>query len=92
MAFRMRDLAVIGYANGWTLWHYATVDAARAVTEAGYFAAASGLLRVGDRIQLVAGAVRDEQGVIRAASTHGELAVTATDPLVRTVLLVQAAA
>lgn len=50
MAFKPKDLSVLAYANGFTLWHYATGDAASAVDTAGYFNAASDMLRVGDMI------------------------------------------
>ncbi|MCE2510391.1 MAG: hypothetical protein J4G10_05375 [Alphaproteobacteria bacterium] len=50
MAFKPQDLSVIGYANGFTLWHYTTEDAAAAVDTAGYFDAAVDVLRVGDMI------------------------------------------
>ena len=48
MAFQARNLSVLAYANGFTLWHYTTVDAATAVDTAGYFDAAAEMLRVGD--------------------------------------------
>jgi hypothetical protein len=50
MAFQARNLSVLAYANGFTLWHYTTVDAAAAVDSAGYFDAAADMLRVGDMI------------------------------------------
>lgn len=50
MAFKPQDLSVIGYANGFTLWHYTTEDAAADVDTAGYFDAAVDVLRVGDMI------------------------------------------
>ena len=50
MAFLSKDLSVLAYANGFTLWHYATPDAAAAVDTAGYFNAASDMLRTGDMI------------------------------------------
>lgn len=50
MAYQSKDLSVLAYANGFTLWHYATVDAAAAVDGAGYFNAAADMLRVGDII------------------------------------------
>jgi hypothetical protein len=50
MAFQSKNLSVIGYANGFTLWHYATADAAAAVDTSGYFNGASNMLRVGDFI------------------------------------------
>ena len=41
MAYQSKDLSVLAYANGFTLWHYATADAAAAVDSAGYFNAAA---------------------------------------------------
>ena len=46
MTFAARDLSVLAYANGFTLWHYATIDAD--VSGAGYFNDASDMLRTGD--------------------------------------------
>lgn len=48
MSFKPTDLSVLAYANNFTLWHYTTVD--EAVTGAGYFNAASDMLRVNDLI------------------------------------------
>ncbi len=48
MSFTSSDLSVLAYANNFTLWHYATVDSA--VTGAGYFNSAAGMLRVNDLI------------------------------------------
>jgi hypothetical protein len=50
MAFTAKTLSVLGYANGFTLWHYTTPDAAAAVDSSGYMNAASDLLRIGDFI------------------------------------------
>lgn len=50
MAFLARNLSVIGYANGFTLWHYTTPDPSAAVDSSGYFSAAADMLRVGDFI------------------------------------------
>lgn len=50
MAFQAKDLSVIAYANGFTLWHYTTADAAATVDSAGYFNAAADMLRRGDMI------------------------------------------
>jgi hypothetical protein len=50
MAFQARNLSVLAYANGFTLWHYTTVDAATNVDTAGYFDAANEMLRVGDLV------------------------------------------
>ena len=48
MAYASKDLSVLAYANGFTLWHYTTADAAADVDTAGYFNGAADMLRVGD--------------------------------------------
>ena len=50
MAFQARNLSVIAYANGFTLWHYTTPDLAADVDTTGYFDHATEMLRVGDMI------------------------------------------
>lgn len=51
MAFNSKDLCVIGYGNGFTLWHYRSGDdALAAITGADYFDDASKLLAKGDAI------------------------------------------
>lgn len=50
MAYLSKDLSVLAYANGFTLWHYTTVDLSTDVDTAGYFNSASDMLRVGDMI------------------------------------------
>ena len=50
MSYQSRDLSVLAYANGFTLWHYSSADAHTAVRVAGYFNAASHMVRVGDMI------------------------------------------
>ncbi|HLT75939.1 MAG TPA: hypothetical protein VKZ87_01025 [Ferrovibrio sp.] len=50
MAYSSKTLSVLGYANGFTLWHYATPDPAASVDTSGYFNAAADMLRVGDFI------------------------------------------
>ncbi len=48
MAFQSKDLSVLAYANGFTLWHYATTDPGADVDTAGYFNSAADMVRVGD--------------------------------------------
>ena len=56
MAFAIRDLSVLAYANGFTLWHYKTGDASPAdVAERNYFADATDMMAAGDMI-MVSGA------------------------------------
>ena len=48
MSFAARELSVLAYANGFTLWHYRT--AADDLLGSGYFDSAQELLREGDQI------------------------------------------
>jgi hypothetical protein len=48
MAFLARELSVLAYANGFTLWHYRT--SADDLLAPGYFDSAQELLREGDQI------------------------------------------
>lgn len=50
MAFVQKNLSVLAYANGFTLWHYTTPDTAASVDTTGYFNAAADMLRTGDMI------------------------------------------
>jgi hypothetical protein len=52
MAFSSRELSVLAYANGFTLWHYRTADPAADLIAPDYFRAADELLRPGDQIVL----------------------------------------
>lgn len=48
MSFAARNLSVLSYANGFTLWHYTTMDGN--ITAPGYFNPAADMLRKGDLI------------------------------------------
>ena len=50
MAYDPNNLSVLAYANGFTLWHFATADTATAVSTVGYFNPAADMLRTGDMI------------------------------------------
>jgi hypothetical protein len=50
MAFQARNLSVLAYANGFTLWHYTSADAAATIDTEGYFNDAAEMLRVGDMV------------------------------------------
>ncbi len=53
MAFTLRNLSVLAYANGFTLWHYKSGgDALSRAGEAGYFADAADLMAEGDMVML----------------------------------------
>lgn len=50
MAFQNRNLSVIAYANGFTLWHYKSDESLSEITKADYFAPIWTLCAVGDII------------------------------------------
>lgn len=55
MAFAIRNLSVLAYANGFTLWHYKSgKDTLEQVSSANYLADASDMLTAGDLIMLTA--------------------------------------
>ncbi|MGE4481728.1 hypothetical protein [Acidocella sp.] len=67
MSFTLRNLSVLAYANGFTLWHYkAGKDHLAEAVNPGYFADAADLMAEGDMVMLSAA----EGG--RLASVAGE--------------------
>ena len=55
MSFNLRNLSVLAYANGFTLWHYkAGTESLAKVNNAGYFADAADLFSAGDMVMLSA--------------------------------------
>ena len=48
MAFQNKNLSVIAYANGFTLWHYAANETLETIATAGYFNSVQTLMNVGD--------------------------------------------
>ena len=54
MAFQNKNLSVIAYANGFTLWHYKANETLTAITTAGYFSSVHTLMNTGD-IMLING-------------------------------------
>lgn len=50
MAFENKDLGVLAYCNGFTLWRYKTADDSTHALIDGYFNRAANMLRVGDMI------------------------------------------
>ena len=47
---KTRDLSVLGYANGFTLWHFMTDDPVTELQATGYFNEAADMFRPGDLI------------------------------------------
>jgi hypothetical protein len=67
MAFSLRNLSVLAYANGFTLWHYKSeTDSIDRTTSRGYFAPASDLLAGGDMV-MISGADAGKLGVFSGA-------------------------
>lgn len=55
MVFAIRNLSVLAYANGFTLWHYkAGKERLDAVAAGNFFADGSDMLAVGDLIMVTA--------------------------------------
>ncbi|MCL2331232.1 MAG: hypothetical protein FWC61_01675 [Proteobacteria bacterium] len=52
MAFQNKNLSVIAYANGFTLWHYAAAETKAAITANGYFNDVKTLMNAGDIIMV----------------------------------------
>ena len=78
MAFVQKNLSVLAYANGFTLWHYTTPDAAATVDTAGYFNAAADMLRAGDMILAnTATGGTPVHGIFAVASNAGGVVDTA---------------
>ena len=50
MAFKNKNLSVIAYANGFTLWHYCEAATLATITASGYFNAVMSLMNTGDLI------------------------------------------
>lgn len=50
MSYQPRDLSVIGYSNGFTLWHLHSADGPEDIAAPGYFDDALNLLEPGDFI------------------------------------------
>lgn len=49
MAFQNKNLSVIAYANGFTLWHYAsTTETMTTISASGYFDSVKTLMNTGD--------------------------------------------
>ncbi len=71
MPYTARDLSVLAYANGFTLWHYRSPDPLPRLMSDDYFAPGREMFRLGDFLMVNAGgqgatlmvARRDSNGV-----------------------------
>lgn len=64
--FRNKDLSVIAYANGFTLWQYYTEDSLETVEVDGYFDEVKRLCATGDIIIIVAKGQVGKETAIRS--------------------------
>jgi hypothetical protein len=75
MAFAIRNLSVLAYANGFTLWHYKSgKDPLQDIAAANYMADAADMLTAGDMV-MVSGS--DGARVICVTLADVETAITA---------------
>ena len=64
MAYQSKDLSVLSYASGFTLWYFTTNDKLSEVLRGGYFAAANTMFRKGDHIHVNADMAADPAGAL----------------------------
>lgn len=74
MAFQNKNLSVIAYANGFTLWHYAANEKNNVITAAGYFDSVKTLMNVGDVIIINAS---DNTTIKKIGVTDGKITLSA---------------
>lgn len=71
MAFAIRNLSVLAYAQGFTLWHYkGGLENLSDIGAAGFFRDASDMLASGDIVMISAG---DGARIVCVASTDGQV-------------------
>lgn len=75
MAFQNKNLSVIAYANGFTLWHYASDDAIATITASGYFDSVNTLMNTGDIV------------IVNASDNTSLTKIVVTDGVVTTAAL-----
>jgi hypothetical protein len=74
--FAIRNLSVLAYANGFTLWHYKTgTDVLAAVKEPAYFGDASDMLTAGDMVMLSS---KDGAGLFVVGPIHDNNVIIAS--------------
>ncbi|MCL2338637.1 MAG: hypothetical protein FWC51_01630 [Proteobacteria bacterium] len=72
MAFANKNLSVIAYANGFTLWHYAENALIAAICADGYFNDVKNLTNIGDIILINA---NDYTAIRRVITTHPTVSI-----------------
>jgi hypothetical protein len=75
MPFEIRNLSVLDYTNGFTLWHYKSIkDTKQQIGGANYFAPGADMLSDGNMIIFNA---RDGHGMLVVTLADTETAITA---------------
>lgn len=74
MAFQNKNLSVIAYANGFTLWHYAANETMATIGASGYFNSVKTLMNVGDIVIINAS---DNTSIKKVGITSGNITVAA---------------
>ncbi len=71
MAFQNKNLSVIAYANGFTLWHYAALaETMTTITTSGYFNDVKTLMNPGDLVIINAS---DKTGIRTIGTASGSI-------------------
>ncbi|MBO7559609.1 MAG: hypothetical protein J6T27_00415 [Alphaproteobacteria bacterium] len=76
MAFQNKNLSVIAYANGFTLWHYVESATLATITASGYFNAVGTLMNTGDVVIINAS---DKTSIKKIAVSDGVVTTGALD-------------
>ena len=76
MAFQNKNLSVIAYANGFTLWHYVESATLATITASGYFNAVGTLMKTGDVVIINAS---DKTSIKKIAVSDGVVTTGALD-------------
>ncbi len=76
MPYITKDLSVLAYANGFTLWNYQTKDTLGDLKEPGYFNETAPFVRVGDMILVAANTESEIQSAIFVVAEVKEQNIT----------------
>ncbi|MBO5443210.1 MAG: hypothetical protein J6A33_05430 [Alphaproteobacteria bacterium] len=79
MAFNSKDFSVMAYANGFTLWNYASADKLAAVKGTGYFNETAPFVCKGDMILTVANKEAAIESAILSVENVGDGSVSVSD-------------
>lgn len=74
MAFQNKNLSVIAYANGFTLWHYVENETMAKISASGYFNSVQTLMNTGDIVIINAS---DSTAIKKIAVTSNAVTVAA---------------